>query len=128
MPLTLIPNWANLCGSTCISSKFDHPHWFQIWPIVCGSTCISSKFDHQHCHKNWFQIWPTCNAIRIGSNFGHQMALLCHQVAPRALPHCIALIALLTLSVGIESLSSSARVTSAKSAKGGSLSFRGSNP
>ena len=24
-----------------------HLHWFQIWPIVCGSTCISSKFDHQ---------------------------------------------------------------------------------
>ena len=23
-----------------------------------------------------FQIWPTCNAICIGSNFGHQVALL----------------------------------------------------
>ena len=28
------------------------------------------------CHQNWFQIWPTCNAISIGSNFGHQVALL----------------------------------------------------
>ena len=66
----------------------------------------------------WFLIWPTCNVICVGSNFGHQMALLCHQVAPRALPHCIALIALLTLSVGIDLVSSSARVTSVKFQQG----------
>ena len=31
-----------------LSSKIEfHLHCFQIWPIVCGSTCISSKFDHQ---------------------------------------------------------------------------------
>ena len=27
------------------------------------------------CHLHWLQIWPTCNAISIGSNFGHQVAL-----------------------------------------------------
>ena len=52
----------------------------------------------------WFQVWPRGGVTCISSNFGHQVALA-------VLP----LIAFLAVSVGIELVSSSARVTSVKS-------------
>ena len=33
---------------------------------------LSSKIE---CHLHWLKFWPTCNAISIGSNFGHQVAI-----------------------------------------------------
>ena len=91
----------------------SHMHWFQIWP-----QCISSKFDHQvtplalvpnlanmQCHLYWLQFWPQGGATCISYKFGHQVAPL-------------ALIWIALLSVSIALLSSSARVTSVKSAKG----------
>ena len=34
---------------------------------------LSSKIE---CHLHWLKFWPTCNAISIGSNFGHHVAPL----------------------------------------------------
>ena len=96
-PLTLVAN---------LATRWCHLHCLQIWPPD-GTTCISCQFGHQMalvqnlviswCHLHCFQSWPpdcvTCIAT---------------------LPW----IALLALSVSIELVSSSARVTSVKSAKG----------
>ena len=83
--------------------------WLQFWPLALKANVATSwKFGHQvqnlvirWRHLHWFQCcppgWVTCIATLPG-------------------------IALLTLSVGIDLVSSSARVTSVKSAKGVSLS------
>ena len=83
-------------------------HWLQFWPLALKANLATSwKFGHQvqnlvirWRHLHWFQCcppgWVTCIATLPG-------------------------IALLTLSVGIDLVSSSARVTSVKSAKGVSL-------
>ena len=90
-------------------------HWLQCSPPG-GATCTDCKFASV---ANWATI------ICIGSKFGHQVVLLALvlKLATR-LHHCIATlpsIALLALSVGIELVSSSARVTSVKSQQGVSL-------
>ena len=72
-------------------------------------------------HLHELQIWPTDGAAWIGSTSGHQMPPF---TAPGWV-RCIATlpgIARLTLSVGIELVSSSARVTSVKSQQGVSVS------
>ena len=94
-----------------------------------GSPC-SCKFGHQMAPLALVANWATI--ICIVSKFGHQVAplALVLKLATR-LHHCIATfswIARLALSVGIELLSSSARVTSVKSAKGGLLSYRQPDP
>ena len=61
------------------------------------------------CHLNWFQIWSPDGITCISSKFGHQMAPLA-LVTIATLPWIV----LLTLSVSIELVSSSARVTSVK--------------
>ena len=55
-------------NATCIGSKFGQLY---VVPLV-----LVQNLTTRWCHQNWFQIWPTCNAISIGSNFGHQVALL----------------------------------------------------
>ena len=82
--------------------------WLQFWPLALKANLATSwKFGHQvqnlvirWRHLHWFQCcppgWVTCIATLPG-------------------------IALLTLSVGIDLVSSSARVTSVKSHKGVSL-------
>ena len=83
--------------------------WLQFWPLALKANVATSwKFGHQvqnlvirWRHLHWFQCcppgWVTCIATLPG-------------------------IALLTLSVGIDLVSSSARVTSVKSQQGVSLS------
>ena len=41
-----------------LSSLIECHLQFQIWPIVCGSTCISSKFDHQVAPGDATSIGP----------------------------------------------------------------------
>ena len=53
---------------TSIGSKFGQLY---VVPVVLVQNLTTSR-----CHQNWFHIWTTCNAISIGSNFGHQVALL----------------------------------------------------
>ena len=55
-------------NATCIGSKFGQLY---VVPLV-----LFQNLTTRWCHQNWFQIWPTCNAISIGSNFGHQVAIL----------------------------------------------------
>ena len=117
----------------------------QIWPPD-GTTCISCKFDHQMAplalapnlattwrHLLQLQIQPPDGDTCISSNFGHQMAALALvaklatrwrrlyqlQIWPPIIICITTLpwIALLALSVSIEFVSSSARVTSVKSAQ-----------
>ena len=89
---------------TILATRWSYLHWLQIWPPE-GATCISCKLSHHNLH--WFKIWTWGFPTSIGSKVGHQ-------VVSHALPHC-PLIALLALSVGIDLVSSSARVTSVKS-------------
>ena len=75
---------------------------------------LATRWRHWH----WLQIWPTDGTTWINFKFSLQVESL-------ALPHCNAMqcnampwIALLALSVSIELVISSARVTSVRSAKG----------
>ena len=69
---------------------------FKIWSSG-GATCIGSNVVHQ-----------------VGSHFGHQMATLGSKFDHHACIATLPGIALLALSVGIDLVSSSARVTSVK--------------
>ena len=87
-PLALVPN---------LVTRLRHLHSFQIWSPY-GATCVSSQFGHQMAPlalvQNLVTRWRQCISY-----------------------NCIATlpwIVLLTLSVSIELVSSSARVTSAK--------------
>ena len=47
-PLQTLPEAQQTQGIESITPALEiecHLHWFQTWPIVCGSTCISSKFE-----------------------------------------------------------------------------------
>ena len=55
-------------NATCSGSKFGQLY---VVPLVLVQN-LTTRWRHQ----NWFHIWPTCNVISIGSNFGHQVALL----------------------------------------------------
>ena len=78
------------------------------------------------CHLHQLQIWPPSGTTCIGSTFSHQVAPLAlfPKLATRSRHlHCyIGLDCLLALSVSIELVSSSARVTSVKFQKGLRLS------
>ena len=108
-----------------LATRWRHLHWLQMWSPG-GTTCISCKF---------YQLGE---APCISCKSGHQVAPLalvqnlvfrwrhfdCVQCWPPGCITCIATlpwIALLALSVSIELMSSSARVTSVKSQKGHSL-------
>ena len=107
-------NMSSLTLVANLVTRWRHLHQLQIWPPH-GATYFSCKFSHQMAplalvanlatrwhHLHWFQSWPPGNVTCIAT-----------------LPW----IALLALSVSIEFVSSSARVTSVKFAKGVSLSL-----
>ena len=91
-----------------LATRWSHLYWFHVWPLD-STTCTSCRFGQQLgllelvaslatkcCHLHKFPFWPPGGAT-------------CIATLPR--------IALLTSSAGVELLSSSARVTSVKSAK-----------
>ena len=92
-------------------------HRLQFWPPG-GATCTDCKFGHQKEPLASVANWATISCI--GSKFGQVAPLALVLKLATRLHHCIATlpwIALLALSVGIELVSSSARVTSVKSQK-----------
>ena len=143
-------NMAPLALVTNLAIRWRHLHHLQIWSPD-GATCISCRFGHKMVplalvphlatrwhHLHYLQIWPPDGTTCISCKFGHQMAQLglvqnlvirwrhlhCLQSCPPGCITCIATlpwIALLALSVSIELVSSSARVTSVKSTQGLSL-------
>ena len=107
MPLALVPNLAkcNVCGSTCISSKFDQ----QVAPLALVPTsnaiCIGSNFGHQVVLLAWPPDGATCISCKIGHQmaliglkFGHQLCVTCigskvgNQVVSHTLPHCLGML------------------------------------
>ena len=118
-------------NGTCIGSKFvqhviqfalvayfatrwRHLHKFQIWPPD-DTTCISSKFSHQITWINW-KFGNQMAPLALVQNLATRWRIL-HwlQIWPPDGATCIAAlpwIALLALSVSIELVSSSAKVTS----------------
>ena len=89
-----------------LTTRWRHLHYLQIWPPD-GATCISCKFGHQMAQLGLVQNF----VIR----WRH---LHCLQNWPPGCVTCIATllwIVLLALSVSIDLVSSSARVTSVKS-------------
>ena len=74
LSLTLLPTWFApgkyikikiglfCCSKNIARGTTDPGYW------LFNLSYLSSSIE---CHQHWFQIWPTCNAISIGSNFGH---------------------------------------------------------
>ena len=131
--LQIWPPYGTNCIGSNLTTRCHHLHWLPIWPLD-GATRISYKLSHQmaplakvpnltirwrQLHK--LKICPPDGATCISSIFYHQKAplALVANLATRLLVTCITWlpwIALLELSVSIDLVSSSTRVTSVKSA------------
>ena len=110
-PLALVAN---------LTTRWHHLHKLQTW--TQDGACISYIFDQQVVPLALVALVAICTTIIcIGSTFDHQVAQLALVLKwATRLHHCNCIatfswIAHLALSVGIEMVSSSARVTSVKS-------------
>ena len=119
----LATRWRHLpfASRTFCHHMMPHPLFAHFGHQMELLALIANLATRRH-HLHQLQIRSPSGTTCIGSKFGHQLApfALLPKLATR-LHHCIATlpwIALLALSVSIELVSSSARVTSVKSTKG----------
>ena len=119
----LATRWRHLpfASRTFCHHMMPHPLFAHFGHQMELLALIANLATRRH-HLHQLQIGSPSGTTCIGSKFGHQLApfALLPKLATR-LHHCIATlpwIALLALSVSIELVSSSARVTSVKSTKG----------
>ena len=124
----LATRWRHLpfASRTFCHHMMPHPLFAHFGHQMELLALIANLATRRH-HLHQLQIRSPSGTTCIGSKFGHQLApfALLPKLATR-LHHCIATlpwIALLALSVSIELVSSSARVTSVKSQQGGSVSY-----